>query len=189
MALSFIQLQKKEIRHKMRLRKKEVSAEEKERIGQEIAKKLFALPEFIEAKNISIYVAYNGEVETIPIIEEAFRLGKSVSAPVVKNGEMEFYRYTSVDQLKESQYGILEPDTSLGVMPSNDLLIIMPGVAFDEERNRIGYGGGYYDRYLTRNIGYQTIALAYDFQICEAFDADLFDQKPEIILTENRIIR
>lgn len=189
MALSLVQLQKKEIRHKIRLQKKQLTAEEIKRTGQKIAEKLFALPIFMKVDKISIYVAYNQEVPTIPIIEEALRLGKQVASPVVKDGEMEFYQYTSIEQLKESQYGILEPDTSLGVLSSEDSLIIMPGVAFDEKRNRIGYGGGYYDRYLMRNSGYKTMALAYDFQICEEFDVDPFDQKPEIILTEKRMIQ
>lgn len=187
MPLSLIQLRKKEIRHEMRLRKKRVTSEEREAVGREICEKLVKMPEFLEAKSISIYVAYNQEVPTLPIIETALQLGKEVASPIVENGEMEFYCYTSIDSLVESKYGILEPTKEIG-RPRKDSLVIMPGVAFDETRNRIGYGGGYYDRYLTRNPEQKTIAIAYDFQVYEQFDGDEKDQKPQKILTEKRLI-
>ena len=187
MPLSLIQLRKKEIRHEMRLRKKKVSKEEQELIGREIYEKLIKMPEFIEAKSISIYVAYNQEVPTLPIIEEALRLVKEVASPIVEDGEMEFYRYTSIDSLEEGKYGILEPKKELG-KAAKDSLIIMPGVAFDQRRNRIGYGGGYYDRYMARNRHQSTIAIAYDFQIYSHFEGDIKDYKPQKILTEKRFI-
>lgn len=187
MPLSLIQLRKKEIRHEMRLRKKKVTAQEKEAIGREIYEKLVEMPEFLEAKSISIYVAYNQEVPTIPIIEKALSLGKEVASPIVEDGEIEFYCYTSLNSLVESKYGILEPKKELG-KASKDSLIIMPGVAFDKTRNRIGYGGGYYDRYLARNPHQTTIAIAYDFQVYDQFEGDEKDYKPQKILTEKQLI-
>lgn len=187
MPLSLIQIRKKEIRHEMRLRKKNVTEVEREIIGKEIFEKLVSMKEFKEAKSISIYVAYNQEIPTIPIIEEAFRQGKEVASPIVEEGEIEFYRYHSLEELEESKYGILEPTKKLGVVSDNSL-VIMPGVAFDESRNRIGYGGGYYDRYLTRNSHLKTIAIAYDFQVYEQFEGDKGDYKPDKILTEKRLI-
>ncbi len=187
MPLSLIQLRKKEIRHEMRLRKKKVTKEEREQAGREIYETLIQMPEFQEAKSISIYVAYNQEIPTVPIIEKALSLGKEVASPIVENGEIEFYRYTSLDTLKESQYGILEPNKELGVV-SEDSLIIMPGVAFDENRNRIGYGGGYYDRYMMRHKELKTIAIAYDFQVYKELECEEKDYKPRKILTEKRLI-
>ena len=187
MPLSLIQIRKKEIRHEMRLRKKQVTEEERAIVGQSIFEKLVEMPEFQEAKSISIYVAYNQEIPTLPIIEEAFRLGKEVASPIVEDGKINFYRYTSVSMLEEGKYGILEPKKDLGLV-SDQSLVIMPGVAFDKNRNRIGYGGGYYDGYLMRNPKLKTIAFAYDFQIYEQFETDEGDYRPDKILTEKRLI-
>lgn len=187
MALSFIQLRKKEIRHEVRLRKKQVTKEEQEIVGMQIYEELIRTKEFQEANSISIYVAYNQEVPTRLIIEKALELGKEVASPIVEHGEIEFYRYESFDSLQQSQYGILEPNKELGIVSDNSL-VIMPGVAFDEQRNRIGYGGGYYDRYMMRNSHLKTIAIAYDFQVYEQLDCEEKDYRPQKILTQKRWI-
>ena len=88
MPLSLIQLRKKEIRHEMRLRKKKVTKEEREQAGREIYETLIQMPEFQEAKSISIYVAYNQEIPTVPIIEKALSLGKEVASPIVENATL-----------------------------------------------------------------------------------------------------
>ena len=188
MPLSLIQLRKKEIRHEVRLIKKKTTKDEQMAVGQKICEKLIQMPEFKQAKSISIYVAYNQEVPTIPIIQQALELGKKVASPIVENGEIEFYCYDSIESLKEGEYGILEPTKELGI-PGNDSLIIMPGVAFDKNRNRIGYGGGYYDRYLAKHPNSTTIAIAYDFQIYDEFDAEEKDYRPQKILTEKQLIQ
>ena len=73
-------------------------------------------------------------------------------------------------------------------MNEKNALIIMPGLAFDEKKNRIGYGGGFYDKYLERHPGLFKVALAYDFQIYKKLETEQFDIRPDIIVTDKRVI-
>ena len=84
-------------------------------------------------------------------------------------------------------YGILEPDTK-DLMKEQKALILMPGLAFDEEKNRIGYGGGFYDKYLEKHPDFFKVALPYDFQIYKKLNTEQFDIKPDIIVTDQRVI-
>ena len=103
-------------------------------------------PLFLEATDIYCYANYNGETGTLAIMEEAWKLGKSVWFPRVEGGEMNFYLVEQKEDLRPGAYGILEP-TGEYKADGYDGLLIMPGVAFDEECHRIGYGGGFYDRF------------------------------------------
>lgn len=187
MALSQIQTMKKTIRHEVRLKKKKVSEQERQELGKRIYKTLIALPEFMEANSISVYVDFNQEVPTRSIIELAWELGKEVASPVVENGEMEFYRYYSMEDLQLNSYGILEPCKKYGTVSPNSF-VIMPGVAFDEQRNRIGYGGGFYDRYMEKHSDLMNVAIAFEFQIYKELDCEEKDYKPSKIITESRMI-
>ena len=96
---------------------------------------------------------------------------------------MEFYYFEGYDTLQPGTYGVLEPVG--GVLATDtDALFIMPGVAFDRENHRIGYGGGYYDRYLERPNQHFKIALAYQFQVYQQIPFERFDIQPDLILTE-----
>lgn len=187
MALSQIQTMKKTIRHEVRLKKKELTEQKRQELGNKIYETLIQLPEFIEADSISIYVDFNQEVPTRSIIELAWKLGKEVAAPVVENGTMEFYRFCSMEELQPNDYGILEPCKQYGVVSPNSF-VIMPGVAFDEQKNRIGYGGGFYDRYMEKNPNLINVAIAFEFQIYKELFCEEKDYRPTKIITENRII-
>lgn len=187
MALSQIQTLKKTIRHEVRLKKKRITEQERQELGKKIYERLIELPEFIEAKSISIYVDFNQEVPTRSVIELAWKLGKEVASPVIENGTMEFYRYYSMDDLQTNHYGILEPSKKYGVVSQNSF-VIMPGVAFDQHRNRIGYGGGFYDRYMENHSDLINVAIAFEFQMYEQLQCGEKDYKPMKIVTENRII-
>lgn len=187
MALSQIQTKKKEIRRDVRLKKKKLSEQEREEFGRKIYERLIELPEFIEANSISIYVDFNQEVPTRPVIELAWELEKEVASPVVENGVMEFYRYHSMEDLQPNDYGILEPCKKYGIVSPNSL-VIMPGVAFDENRNRIGYGGGFYDRYMEKHSNLVNVAIAFEFQIYKQLQCEETDYKPTKIITESQII-
>lgn len=187
MALSQIQTMKKTIRHEVRLKKKEITEQKRQELGNRIYETLIKLPEFIEANSISIYVDFNQEVPTRAMIELAWKLGKEVASPVVENGIMEFYCYHSMEDLKPNDYGILEPCKKYGTVSPNSL-VIMPGVAFDENRNRIGYGGGFYDRYMEKHSNLKNVAIAFEFQIYKELYCEEKDYKPTKIITEDRII-
>jgi len=138
------------------------------------------------------FVSYGTEVDTIRIIERVLEEGRmKVAVPRVKQdteGEMDFFAITSMGELAKGYQGILEPVTKERVEASEGVMLL-PGLAFDRKKNRAGYGGGYYDRYLkhysSKNL--ITVALAFDFQIVDCLKADCHDIRPDRIVTEQGI--
>ncbi len=156
-------------------------------LSAHIAHSLFELPEYNRATDICSYISYNNEVMTQDIIKNSWQLGKNVASPRVTGKDMEFIYYNSYDDLEVGAYNIMEP-VGNRVFDLEEGLVIMPGVAFDENKNRIGYGGGFYDRYLEKHPNCIKIAIAYEFQIIPEIEYEPFDIKPDIIITDRRII-
>ena len=153
-----------------------------------IADQLFETEEYKYSSVICIYINFNQEVMTDKIIEHGLQQGKRLAAPRIINNYMEFIYFSHVDEFTTGKYGIQEPTGEEIVIPNEHTLILMPGVAFDEDRHRIGYGGGFYDRYLQAHSNCSTIALAFDFQLIEHIDSEEFDIKPQKIITHRRTI-
>ncbi len=145
------------------------------------------------AEAILSYVNFKSEVETELLIAEALKCGKKVYCPRIDEEDMDFYRITNMDDLSEGYKGIREPvPEGERLLSGRDIslqkcLMIMPGSVFDKERNRIGYGKGYYDRYLERYPQLPTIAVCFECQIVEHVPAEEYDRKPAMILTEEAI--
>lgn len=157
--------------------------------SRDILDRLFALKEYREANLILTYADHKGEVETSALIRDALKKGKKVACPKVSGKEMDFFLIGSLDDLKRGYMGIPEPDT-LEKVSAKDQLMIMPGLAFDEKCHRIGYGGGFYDRFLSKYPGHcDKIALAFEFQIFYDLPYDEFDICPDMVITEKRVIR
>lgn len=193
---------------------------EQERNGRslEIVKKLTSLCCYQMADVLLTYVSYRSEVDTLRLIRQALLEGKRVFVPKVQGMEMEFYRITDLSELQTGYRGILEPEAGAGASYGEYLngmqgshpetfsraametiphiLLCMPGAAFDRKRHRIGYGGGFFDRYLERLAAYRkkgliqftTIALAYACQIWEEVPWESHDVLPDMVLTEQQII-
>ena len=108
-------------------------------------------------------------------------------------GRLHFYEIRHFGQVKPGVMGILEPSEEEGARrapdPDGAVLMIMPGVAFDRRRSRIGYGGGFYDRYLDLHPHLQTAAVAFDFQILDKVPAGEHDKRPDCIYTPSEVIR
>ena len=145
-------------------------------------------PLFLEATDIYCYANYNGETGTSAIMEEAWKLGKSVWFPKVEGSEMDFYLVEHKEDLQPGAYGILEP-TGEYKADGYDGLLIMPGVAFDEECHRIGYGGGFYDRFLEKHPYITRVAVAFEFQMMSEVPVEPTDISSEIIVTEKEIYK
>ncbi len=165
---------------------------EKESMDNNIFNKLVNSELYKNAKSIFIYINFSNEINTINIIEKALNDGKEVFIPKIYKGDksMKAIKLNSFNELKKNSMGILEPyDDSNFIEKTNIDLIIVPGVVFDNKGNRIGYGGGYYDRYL-EDIKYKNnkVALAYDLQIVESIDAEAHDVKIDYIVTNTKII-
>ena len=142
---------------------------------------------FIKAKKIFIYVSYKNEVDTKKIIQYSLKNKKEIYVPKTYLNEknMKAIKINSLDELIVDNYGILEPKyVDKNNIGDNFDLIIMPGVAFDRCGNRIGYGGGYYDKYISKlNYNVLKIALAYHFQITDSIKAECHDINVDYIIT------
>ncbi|MDF2606171.1 MAG: 5-formyltetrahydrofolate cyclo-ligase [Bacillales bacterium] len=151
-----------------------------------IHSKLFATEIWCNSKNISITLSTELEIDTYAIIRKAWDQGKSVSVPAidVPTKSMTFYRINSFDNLKITKFGIKEPADNNEVSSIENFdLVIVPGVYFNKRKYRIGYGGGYYDRFLPK-VKAAKISLAYDFQVAETFIEDSYDYPVDLIITE-----
>ena len=180
---------KKQIRAEVKKYRNESSVESIFENSQKICEQFLDLSEYQKASTIFAYMDCKNEVQTRSIIEQCWNDGKSVAVPKVFGEQMKFYQIFSYDDLEDGYFGIQEPKhENLNEIICEDGLMILPGVAFDEKRHRIGYGGGFYDRYLELHPGMKKIALAFEFQIYDSVPFEVFDQQPEKIITETRII-
>ena len=163
----------------------------KEEMDRELFNKLINLDLYKEAKNIFIYLSFGSEIDTKPIIDRALEEGKEVYIPKVYkvNREMKAIRLNSFNDLEENSMGILEPKDDTNCIEKENIdLIIVPGAVFDLEGNRIGYGGGYYDRFLSNIKDKRNkVVLAYDLQIVDNIKAEEHDIKVDYIITNSRI--
>lgn len=151
-----------------------------------IYQQVVELPAFLRADQFFIYVDINNEVDTHYLIEQIWASGRRAAIPIVTGKEMIFKYISSFSELRISSYGVPEPVADAETACYNEkTLIVMPGVVFDLKRHRIGYGGGYYDRYLAGRKDAQTIALAFSLQIRDEIPANRYDIQPNIIITED----
>ena len=209
--------EKKEIRAEVSAKKKALSMEEVERQSMELKERFCQLSAYQEAECIFAYMSYNEEVRTMPIIEQAWADGKRVAVPKTyasgekKNSKgeaipdfMEFIYIRSMDDCVEGYMGIPEPkDDICGLDEAGDLdlskaqvaeekkvLLLMPGLAFDRTGNRIGYGGGFYDKYLHhhRDVAFTTVALCFDFQVYDKIPTKAHDEKMDLIISPAVVI-
>ncbi len=174
---------KKDIRKRVLKIRDNISKTEWEAWSNRIYEKIVTHSFFLESEFIYCFINYSNEVDTRRIIEKAWELGKTVAVPKIHDNDMYFHVIHGFDELEEGYKGILEPMTPkfTGV---KDGLMIMPGVAFDKNKNRIGYGKGFYDRFLDKYPQLSTIAIAFDFQVVEQIPFDEHDWNPQILITE-----
>lgn len=158
-----------------------------QRQSRRIGQKLTALALFQKAKRVFAYIPTKGEVDTRPMIETAWQQGKEVAVPkVIGKRIMVFLKIASFSELTKGQFGILEPSASAQVLPcTEDTVFLVPGVAFDQGGTRLGYGGGFYDAYLS---GLQLkplaiIGLCYDCQLVKKLERNAWDVPMDFVLT------
>ncbi|HHX7181082.1 5-formyltetrahydrofolate cyclo-ligase [Bacillus cereus group sp. BY128LC] len=156
-------------------------------LSEQIAFSLYAQKEWTEAKTIGITLSMENEVNTYSIIEKAWEEGKKVVVPKCnkETRTMSFRQISNFDQLETVYMNLREPIPALTEEVNADEidLQIVPGVAYTERGERIGYGGGYYDRYLMHYKG-KTLSLAYSFQMVDHIPIEPFDKNVEKIITE-----
>ena len=159
--------------------------------SHKIKKQLFSLKEFERGKTILFYVSYDNEVYTHEMIKESMTQGKNVIVPVTdkENRKLILSKLENWDDLEPGSYGILEPveDKIKEVSLEEIDLIIVPGLGFDEQGNRIGHGGGYYDDLLSKSKALH-IGLAFESQIVKEIPTEKHDMSVDKIITEKRVI-
>lgn len=159
-----------------------------------IQKRFLGLSELKSARRMALYASFRNEVLTDAIFEYALANGKEVFFPRVVRGKrgLMFLKVRGKEDFTQGSYKIHEPahDRELDIAePSSFDIVVMPGVAFDINGNRLGYGKGYYDKALgSINKGCLVTALAFDFQIVERVPAEAHDIKMDKIITESRVI-
>ncbi|MDP4182140.1 MAG: 5-formyltetrahydrofolate cyclo-ligase [Bacillota bacterium] len=165
--------------------------------SKEIFNTVTGLIEYSNCKTIMCYVDFRGEVITKDIINLSLKLNKTVCVPKVykdMGGNQEILASIIKDpeiELSKGKFGILEPSAEyLRRIDAEEIdMVIVPGIAFDTRRNRIGFGAGFYDKFFKRvRSNCFKAALAYEFQIVEEIPADSFDIPMDLIITEERKI-
>lgn len=184
-------MDKKQLRKMMSCRRDLLSNEQVCFLSEEIGNYVINSDLFRNASHICVYQAFRNEVCCDSITEEAMKKGKHVYVPVTdkETKTMEFYEIFEDTLWKNGAYDILEPCLSNNnpILQEN-ALVFMPGLLFDKEKHRIGYGGGYYDKYLMTHPMHTSVALCYDFQIVDALPFEEHDVLPDYIVTEKGLI-
>ena len=178
------------IRKQMKQLRADMTRTERFEKSMQIFEQLITVPEFKRADRIYTYVSMDNEIDTIMLIDYSLSLEKRVFVPRVSGKDMEFYEISDISELNPGYMGIYEPDIN-GKEPdySRTGFMCMPGLAFDRSYNRIGYGGGFYDRYLSVENKVYKAALAYEAQLLESIPAQDGDVRPDMIVTEESIYR
>ena len=175
-------MDKKELRRTIRDRKRAMTEEEivsrSEKLGV-----LFAQSEaYKAAKTIYGYLPYNQEVRTVPMLEQALKDGKKVAVPKVYGDEMKFLYLDDLSKVSKGYAGIPEPIADEPVADDETALVLMPGLAFDPAGHRIGYGGGFYDKFLAAEPNHPTLALCYEFQMLPELHTEEHDIPVDTVL-------
>lgn len=183
-SIKVLQVSKQALRKQMLEFRRCLSAEEVSKKSKNIIDKILATDSYKKAGCIYAYISTRNEVDLRELIEAAWTEGKRVAVPKVCGQDMSFYYIESYADLVKGNFGILEPRNGTMHAEEKDALMFIPGVAYDNTGNRIGYGGGYYDRYLAGEHSHYIIAPAYRFQIVDRLTSEEHDIQVDEIISE-----
>lgn len=175
-------MDKNALRKEIREKKRAMTVQEIEEASKRLGALFADTVQYKEAKTIYGYLPYNQEVRTVPILQKALADGKKVAVPKVYGEEMRFIYMTDLTQVENGYAGIPEPVADGPVADDTHALVLMPGLAFDPEGHRIGYGGGFYDRFLAQEPEHPTVALCYEFQMLPNLETEEFDIPVDCVL-------
>ncbi len=176
---------KEKLRKEALERRNALNTEERDRAAAVLTEQMLGHPRYCLSEYILGFVPYGSEIDITEILQDALRNGKHLYLPKVSGEEMSFYKVTSLADLEEGYKGIREPKGDTPAYTYNELtgqktLMLMPGVAFDSRNNRIGYGKGFYDRYLQdkESLQLRSIAVGFHCQLVEEIPAQDTDIRP-----------
>ncbi|OOF13719.1 MULTISPECIES: 5-formyltetrahydrofolate cyclo-ligase [unclassified Salinivibrio] len=181
---------RQQIRQQVRHARRQLSAEQQERAAHAVMTRFMALPSVIASQHIALYLSFDGELDTAPLINACWQAGKSVYLPVVhpfSQGHLLFLHYTPTTPMQSNRYGIAEPKLDIRyLLPTHQLEVIAtPLVAFDDCGQRLGMGGGYYDRTLAlcAHPSATAVGLAHDCQHWGQLPTEQWDMPLPHVLT------
>lgn len=176
---------KSEVRHRVLKIRDSLTEEQKKQAAFLLTERILGHQWYYLSDVILCYANYGSEISTKEIIQDALSVGKEVYLPKVEGIDMNFYRILDPTELENGYKGIPEPSTyneryEYSEQTAEKTLLLMPGVAFDNYRNRIGYGKGYYDRFLADkpDLQLRSIAVGYKCQVVEELPAEKTDIRP-----------
>ena len=175
-------MDKQALRKEIRDKKRAMTEAEIVAASQRLAELFVASEAYRQAKTIYGYLPYNQEVRTVPMLEQALADGKRVAVPKCYGDEMRFIYLEDLSQVEKGYCGIPEPITDEPIAEDETALVLMPGLAFDPQGHRMGYGGGFYDKFLEKEPNHPTIALCYEFQMLEHLETEAHDIPVDTVL-------
>ncbi len=170
------------LRRMIREKKRAMTPEDIETASHRLGELFLGTDQYRQAKTVYGYLPYNQEVRTVPMLEQALKDGKRVAVPKVYGDEMRFIYMTDLSQVEKGYSGIPEPVADGPVADDPTSLVLMPGLAFDKHGHRIGYGGGFYDKFLSKEPSHPTVALCYGFQMVDFLETEEFDIPVDCVL-------
>lgn len=180
--------EKKKIRKYYKEKRDHLSAEQVNSYSEDICKHVIQLQVFRKTEYIFAYYPLGNEADIRAIIEKAWSLGKRVAFPKVFGDMMRFFEISDFSSLHSGTFGVMEPEEKNPVSWSTPLVLV-PGVAFDLNGGRMGFGKGYYDKYLASIPTCITMGISYDFQITDELPMEPTDVALDYIISERRCIK
>ena len=168
-------MDKLQLRRAIRERKRAMTEEEIVSRSEKLCELFLASDAYKNANTIYGYLPYNQEVRTVPMLEQALKDGKKVAVPKCYGDQMEFIYLDDLTKVEKGYANIPEPIADEPIARDATALVLMPGLAFDPQGHRIGYGGGFYDKYLSAEPGHPTLALCYEFQMLPHLETEEHD--------------
>jgi 5-formyltetrahydrofolate cyclo-ligase len=179
---------KRDIRQQLRAQRNQMAPEAVTSKSRQITDVLIHSELFQKCASVFTYLDVQNEVQTRPLIDWCFQIGKPVFVPAVRKEGLFFSQITDFVHLKEGVFGILDPTDSVFVEPDSRSLFVIPGLGFDENGGRIGYGAGYYDKYLFCRSSLCLLGICFEEQIVSTLPAEKTDIFMDAVLTEKRWI-
>ena len=173
---------KTELRNSIRAKKRAMTEEEIVSRSEALAQQFYASEAYKNAKTIYGYMPYNQEVRTVAMLEQALQDGKRVAIPKCYGEEMKFIFIDDLTKVEKGYANIPEPIADEPVADDTTALVLMPGLAFDPQGHRCGYGGGFYDKFLAAEPNHPTLALCYEFQMLPHLETEAHDIPVDYVL-------
>lgn len=175
-------MDKQQLRKEIREKKRAMTPQQIQEKSQALARQFYAHPLYQNTRCIYGYLPYNQEVRTTEMLAQALADGKRVAVPKVYGDTMRFHYITDLSRVEKGYCGIPEPMGDEPVAGEEDALVLMPGLAFDSKGGRMGYGGGFYDKFLDAERKHPTLALCYDFQMVSCVPVEEHDHPVDAVI-------